>query len=231
MKLHWSPDSANLVVRMALHGFEMDYEGVRLNRAEADHKSPGYLRLNPRGLIPVLEDGDVVLFETGAILLHLAEKAGRFGPSGPETEERAARAAFTRWLFFLSNTIHGEMLMGFYTPRYTDEAGIPAVQAAVARRLTEHLSLIEANLPVQGGLAGPAGLLEIYLGCLIRWSQLYGAKAHRLPGLEPWPRLHLLMSNLEDRIFVRDAAAAERIPPQPFTRPKRPDVPRSEITG
>ena len=71
------------IVRIALEELGLAYEAIRVDRAAGEHRSPGYLGLNPQGLIPVLEDGDLVLFETGAILLHLADRTGRLGPDGP----------------------------------------------------------------------------------------------------------------------------------------------------
>lgn len=94
LRLHWSPDSANIVVRMALEELGLPFSGVRLNRAAGELKRPAYLALNPQGLLPVLEDGNLVLFETGAILLHLADRSGRLGPKGPGAPEPTARAAF-----------------------------------------------------------------------------------------------------------------------------------------
>ena len=57
LRLHWSPDSANLVVRIALEEYGLLYEGIRLDRSKSAHKAPAYLAMNPQGLIPVLEDG------------------------------------------------------------------------------------------------------------------------------------------------------------------------------
>ena len=59
---------------------------------QARNQSGEYLEKNPQGLIPVLEDGETVLFETGAILWHLAEKTGRLGPNGPDVTDPKARA-------------------------------------------------------------------------------------------------------------------------------------------
>ena len=56
LRLHWSPDSANLVVRITLEALDLPFEGVRINRGKGEHKRPGYLALNPQGLIPVLQD-------------------------------------------------------------------------------------------------------------------------------------------------------------------------------
>ncbi len=92
------------MIRIALEELGLTFEPVRVDRAAAAHKKPDYLKLNPQGLLPVLEDGDLVLFETGAILLHLADHTGRLGPEGPDAQDRQARAAFLKWLFYLSNT-------------------------------------------------------------------------------------------------------------------------------
>ncbi|MEM8842933.1 MAG: glutathione S-transferase family protein, partial [Pseudomonadota bacterium] len=172
--LHWSPDSANIVIRMALESFALPYEETRLFRGEGDHKSAPYLALNPQGLIPVLEDGDLVLFETGAILFHLCEKMGRCGPDGPPVDDPLTRGALLKWLFYISNTPHAEMRAMNYAFRYVEgEAAIPALCTALARRRAAHLSLIEDQLPQTGGLLGPLTVLEIYLASLIRWFQLY----------------------------------------------------------
>jgi glutathione S-transferase len=109
---------------------------VRINRAAAEHKRPAYLALKPKGLLQVLEDGDLVLFETGAIPVHLADRTGRLGPEAPGTAEPQARAALLKWLFYLSNTVHADLRAAFYPARYVaDEAAIPALRAGLAARM------------------------------------------------------------------------------------------------
>ena len=227
LRLHWSPDSANLVIRLALESFGLDYETLRLDRSRYDHKAPAYLALNPQGLIPVLEDGGIVLFETAAILLHLAEKQGRMGPDGPDMADPAARAAFLKWLFYLSNTPHAEMRALFYTHRYVgDEAAVPTVREGLLARIRGHLDLIEAQLPARGGFLGPVTVLDLYLGCILRWTQLYGGAGHRLPGTGAWPRIDRLMREIQARPAIRRAFAAEYIADaEPITAPERPVLP------
>ena len=169
LRLHWSPDSANLVVRITLEALDLPFEGVRINRGKGEHKRPGYLALNPQGLIPVLQDGDLVLFETGAILWHVAERAGRLGladsaiggptADGPSMDDPAARAAALRWLFYLSNTVHADLRVTFYADRYSDD--VDSLRRGTARRLHDHCDLMERVVTDSGGLVGPLSLIHI----------------------------------------------------------------------
>ncbi len=232
LRLHWSPDSANLPVRLALEGFGLAYEGVRLDRARREQDGAAFRRLNPQGLIPVLEDGDLALFETGAILLHLADRAGRLGPDGPPADAPAPRAAFLSWLFFLSNTVHADLRLAFHPERYLPPEAEAALVAGVGRRLRGHLWLIEDRLG-SGPLAGAPSLLEGYLGCCLRWAGLYPrGRGPLLESLAPWPRTEAAMAAIEAAPPARRAFAAEAIPgPCPITRPEPPDLPEAEVTG
>jgi glutathione S-transferase len=74
----------------------VDY--VRVNLAKGEHKSPGYLAINPNGKIPALQDGDVTLWESNAIMCHLAMKAkSDLWPSDP-----AKQIEVMKWLFWNS---------------------------------------------------------------------------------------------------------------------------------
>ena len=232
LKLHWSPDSANLVVRVALEVLGLDYESIRIDRSAKDHRSPEYLKKNPQGLIPVLEDGEIVLFETGAILWHLAEKTGRLGPDGPRMDEPTARAAALKWIFYLSNTIHADMRVAFYTHRWIKADLVDDLREGVAHRLTKHFDLIEGQLE-QGGLLGSEITLpDLYALILSRWLRIFPFGAPCVADLGAWPRLNALAERAEAMPALRRAFAAESIAPdQALTRPARADLPLAEITG
>lgn len=233
LRLHWSPDSANLVVRMALEALDADYEAVRVDRAQGAHRAPAYLALNPQGLIPVLEDGPLVLFETGAILLHLAERTGRLGPDGPAADEPEARAAFLKWLFYLSNTLHADLRAAFYSRRYVDsDAAVPALRAGLRARVAGHCRLLEEQLLAEGWLvADRPTLADIYLAVCLRWARLYPTGAPVLGDLDAFPRLAGLLAGLETRPAILRAAAAEHIAGHPLTAPELPALPPGEVTG
>lgn len=231
LRLHWSPDSANLVVRLALEELGLPYDAVRLDRAAGGHRAPGYLRLNPQGLIPVLEDGPLVLFETGAILLHLADRTGRLGPEGPAARDPMARAAFLRWLFWLSNTLHADLRVAFYTHRYVGAPAVPELRAGISRRVMDHVALVEAAMASGNWPGGPAPLLtDLYLATCLRWAQLYPTGAPVLAAA-PGGRIGALLAAVEARPAVARALAAEAIPAPGFLAPRPPALPAAQITG
>lgn len=231
LRLHWSPDSANLPIRIALEMFELPFQAVRVNRAAGEHQADQYRRLNPQGLLPVLEDNDVVLFETGAILWHLVEKTGRLGPDGPDAADPQHRAQALRWLFYLSNTLHADLRAAFYTDRYVaNPADIPRLRAGLARRISDHCALLERQL--SGGLLGPTlTVIDVYLGACLRWAQIYPAGGRMVSDLSRWPRLSALLAHIEDHPAAQTAFRAEAIDAKAFTAPRPPDLPASDVTG
>jgi glutathione S-transferase len=233
LRLHWSPDSAGMIVRIALEEFGLAFEPVHVNRATAEHKQPAYLRLNPQGLLPVLEDGDLVLFETGAILLHLADRTGRLGPEGPDARDPQARAAFMKWLFYLSNTVHADLRAAFYSHRYvTDRAALPALKAGLAGRIRQHMDLIENVL---GGadwlVAGAPTMIDFYLAMCLRWAQLFPEGEPLIAWQEIPAGLQALLHRIETRPAVAKAFADEHIGERPLTMPSPADLPPGEVTG
>ena len=73
IKLHYYPSTAAMVPHIVLEELGVPYQRILVDRTQGAHKTPGYLTLNPNGLMPVLTDGDLVLYETAAICLHLCD--------------------------------------------------------------------------------------------------------------------------------------------------------------
>lgn len=90
-------------VRWALEEVGLPYD-VRLVSFQAKQEAP-HLRLHPFGLIPTFEEGDLVLFESGAIVLHLAEHHAGLFPDDP-----GARARAITWMFAAVNTVEAPIL-------------------------------------------------------------------------------------------------------------------------
>jgi glutathione S-transferase len=222
--LFYYPDSANLVVRMALEEIGAPYEALEVDRRQGAQRSPAFLKFNPQGLLPVVVDPaqDEPLFETAAILLHLADQHAALKPL-----QASARGRFLKWLLYLSNTLHADLRMLFYTERYgAGAAAIATLRAHLHPRVLAHLALLEGELARHGGLwllGGELSVCDLYLAACVRWLQLYPrgdtVGAHHL---QVFPRLQALLQALELRDAVRRAFAAEGIGGPLFVDPNYP---------
>jgi glutathione S-transferase len=210
-KLYYFPGNANLAPHMLLEEIGAPYELVLVDRDSNEHKSPPYLKLNPTGRIPVLIDGDLALFETAAICLHLADRH-------PEAELAPAlgtdeRAEFYKWLIYLTNTLQAELITYFYPGRLTDdEAAAAQVKAHAEERISGKggmLDIIENQLAQSGGwlLGARYSAADPYLMMLARWTR---GMAH--PARE---RIHLghYLEAMAARPAVRRAFDQEGLKP------------------
>lgn len=226
-RLHYAPDNASLIIRLALEDLGSPYETVLVDRATGGQRAPSYLALNPNGLIPVLETSQGALFETGAILLWLAERHGRLAPAPGD----AMRGDFLKWLFFLSNTVHPCLRMTFYPDQYIGrDLGAQALLChQMQTRFATYLDMLEARARPWFE-ADHATVLDFYLACLMRWRALYPEGARG--GYDPraWPRLHAMLERLERGAPVRAAIRLEGLGRAPFTAPVYPDPPEGSAT-
>lgn len=97
MKLYGFGPTRSLRALWGLKELDADFEFIPVNLLTGEHKHPDFLRLNPAGKVPVLVDGDIVIPESAAIVLYLADKypEKRFLPTSVEE-----RAQVYRWVMF-----------------------------------------------------------------------------------------------------------------------------------
>ncbi|MEM7431185.1 MAG: glutathione S-transferase family protein [Pseudomonadota bacterium] len=224
--LYFSPDSANIVVRMVLEELGVEYESRRVpdNRSDRDDE---FFALNPRGLLPVLIDGeaDATLFETGAIILYLADKHQTLAPGH---QEPAARAECLRWLFLLSNTLHADLVRNFYSERFADDARTArGVKETAAKRVGDHLALIDQHIELSDGdwfLSSGLSICDFYLGACVRWAQLYpeGDPALTATDVHRFEALSTLLDRTQELPSVQVAMEKERIGGPAFVEPLYP---------
>ena len=183
LRLHYIPGSAAMAPHAALAEAGADYELVLVERDEQGQSPPAFLELNPWGRVPVLEHGDLVLTESAAIVLHVAERFpdARLVPP-PATRERSE---VYRWLMYLTNTLQPAFLRWFYPERYTsDPAGEPALRALEGDAIARHLDRLDAELAERPWLVGNERTgADLFLFMLVRWG-----RRQRPPA---WDRPHL----------------------------------------
>jgi len=176
--LYWRPGTASMAPHAALAEIGIDYELVEIDR-ETAQTDPEYLALNPAGVVPTLVDGDVVVTESAAILLYLADRfpESRLAP--------ADRAQLYRRLVFLTNTVQTAMLRFFYPERYGD-GSVAEVAAAEAGRWFD---LLDRELDgAEWIAAGHRTAADLFLFMMTRWGRRLDPPAWDRPNL----RAHFL---------------------------------------
>jgi GST-like protein len=94
IKLYTAPAPNGRKASIALEEIGVPYEVIRVDISADDHPTPEFLALNPNQKIPVIDDDGLVIWESGAILLHLAEKHGKLLPADPAGRIEAIQYAF-----------------------------------------------------------------------------------------------------------------------------------------
>jgi glutathione S-transferase len=223
--LHYTPDNASLIIRLALEALGQRYRTVLVDRKTAAHTSPTYLKLNPHGLIPVLEGPDGPIFETAAILLWLADRHEGLGPQADSPQ----RADFLKWLFFISNTVHTALRMTFYPEKYAgpDPAHQAALRVTMQDALKRHLTALDTRAAKE-----PFALaIQFYLGPLLRWSVLYPVqKDQDWFNLDDYPNLKQMCLTLDTLPSTKAAQTAEGLGPTPFSGPRYATPPQGSAT-
>ncbi|HSN32004.1 MAG TPA: glutathione S-transferase family protein [Ideonella sp.] len=207
--LHYHPGNASLAPHIVLEELGAPFELALVDRAAGAHKSPEYLKLNPNGLIPVWVDGDLVLYESAAICLHLADThpAAGLAPAVGTAE----RAHLTKWLMWLTNTLQPTLMVYFYPERWADdERAIAQVKAHAEARVAPLLDQLEAQLAGHGGpwlLGGAYGVADPYAFMLCRWTRGFARPARSLPALGAY------LARMLERPAVRRVIEREQLPP------------------
>lgn len=98
LKLFGGARSRATIVQWYLEELGVPYEFVMLDMQAGEHRQPAYLAIHPFGKVPAIVDGDLTLWESGAILLYLAEKYG-----SEQTIER--RSQINQWILFTNATL------------------------------------------------------------------------------------------------------------------------------
>ncbi len=198
MQLHYYPGNASFIPHAILRELGAEFDLIRVDRENHAHRQPEYLALNPSGRIPVLVDGDLVLFETAAIALHLADTHPEAGLAPPLAS--AARATFYKWLMFMADTIQPDVLVHYYPHRYTTAPeGTAGVKAAADQRLMDWHAIIEQALGAGPWFLGDEfSVLDIYLTLLARWGRFLPVPPASLPRTGALAR----------RVLARPAVAA-----------------------
>ena len=187
---------------MVLHGFPMSPNTRRallaLEEVGADHrlelvdlmtgaqKSDAYRRLNPTARVPTLVDGDVVLWESNAIVVYLAEKfPGKLFTGNTPAE----RGDVARWMFMTAAHLSPALARIFaHTIRLPEDQRIPRVVEEGRAEVDRSLAAVELHLKASGReyLAGPFGIADLSLAPALATIPMLGLSLDAYPTVSAW---------------------------------------------
>jgi len=217
--LHYAPDNASLIIRLALEHAGVPYRTALVDRSKSEQRGTAYRALNPNGLIPAFETPQGTMFETGAILLWLTDMHPGLGPQARDPH----RATYLKWLFFCANTVHPHLQLLFYPHKLAGDG--PGRQKTVTdgakSALQTHLSTLDGADIQSLGLTA----LDLYIAPMLRWCAIYGPEDRSWFNLADYPRLAHICAQVEGLPATAAAQTAEGLGPTPFTAPRRPNPP------
>ena len=148
-------------VSITLEELNIPYNVIPIDLIKGEQKEPNFLKINPNGRIPAIVDRDennLAIFESGAIMLYLAEKAGKLIPNDDK-----GRAKVTEWLMFQMGGIGPMMGQANVFFRYFPEKIQPAIDRYQneSRRLFE---VLNTHLADNEWLAGEYSIAELLIG-------------------------------------------------------------------
>lgn len=210
--LYYAPDNASLVVRILLEELALAYKTELVDRSKEAQKTDEYLQLNPAGLIPVCIINGLPVFETGAILLSLADANNAFTVGIDEPR----RPVFLKWLFFLSNSLHTDLRQWFYPEKYVGEdvAALNQFSTRTVQRLIKRFDIFNQAYTTAGSaylFGSSPTIVDVYLAVCFRWGQLYPVDKRTQFPAERFSAVVLMVEQLEQRKAVQRACAKEGI--------------------
>lgn len=144
MKLYGFAPARSLRALWALQELEAEFEFVPVDLGAGENRSPEFLKLNPAGQVPVLVDGDLVLTESAAIVLYLAEKypTKRLLP-----RDLKERAQVYRWVMFAMTELEQPLWRIFrHTTLYPEDKRLPADIALASREFHDMAAVLNHHM-------------------------------------------------------------------------------------
>ena len=199
-KLYYSPGACSMAIHVALNECDQPVTLEKTDLMSGQNQSPEYLKLNPRGQVPVLVDGDQPIREGAAILLYILEKHN--SPLLPKSGKERTEAL--EWLMFANATLHPAYSRAFFLKRNGMTEG--AVMDAAIANINKLWAEVDARLASRPYICGEhISIADILLTVIANWS-----------GSMPQPialgaNTKRLLKNVSTRPAYQKALAAEHV--------------------
>ncbi len=167
-KLYYSPGSCSMAIHIALNECNQPVTLEKVDLMAGQGQTPEYKKINPRGQVPVLVDGEQVIREGAAILIHILEK--HQCPLLPKSEPE--RTTALEWLMFCNATLHPAYSRCFFLKRVAPEGEArEKLLDAATQKLNELWNEVEQRLSQQPYLCGKnITMADILMTVIANWS-------------------------------------------------------------
>lgn len=194
MKLYEFGPTRSIRVRWALQELNVPFEAVTVNMMKGEHRQPAFLKINPAGKLPALVDGDLVLTESMAIIIYLAEKYPEKGFIPADVRERAE---FYKWIMFTATELEQPLWrIARNTNLYPEEKRQPTDVEMAAEDFAPMATVLDEHLHGREFVVGDhATVADFALAYTLDW-------ANEALLLGDFPRLQTYMT----RMYARPAA-------------------------
>jgi GST-like protein len=178
--LYTAPTPNGWKISIALEELGLPYEVRVIDFAANEQKSDWYVKLNPNGRIPTLVDDGFVLFESGAILIYLAEKTGKFLP-----KDAQGRSRVIQWLMFQMSAIGPMMGQANVFLRYFPEKFQPAIDR-YQREVTRLFGVLDLQLANHEYISGAYSIADMALWPWVSGYEWSGVSVDEFANLKRW---------------------------------------------
>ena len=191
--LYYAPGAASFLVHWLLIEVDAPYELRLVDTAARQQKTPGYLALNPNGVVPTLVVDGRPHYEAAALAMLLAERHPDAGLAPAFDDPR--RADYLQWMFNLANMVQPLFRQWWYPGEPAGEANADAIRAHCAPRIEAEWQRIDDHLAANGPhlLGEGLSVADFYLVMLMRWSRNMPKPATE------WPHLAALAQRMKAR--------------------------------
>ena len=169
-------------VKLFLTLLDLPFEVIELDMRAGDNRRPEYLKLNPFGQVPTIEDGDTVLFDSNAILVYLAK---RYGDASWQPEDALGAAAVQRWLSLAA----GQIAYGPCAARLVTVFGAPLHLDTAQNIALKLFEVLDAELANKDFAAGDrVSIADIAAHTYIAHAPEGGISLEPYPNIRAWLR-------------------------------------------
>ncbi|QSQ11351.1 glutathione S-transferase family protein [Myxococcus landrumensis] len=198
MKLYFAQNTRATRPRWLLEELGVPYELVPVDVHQREHKTPEYLRIHPMGSMPALEDDGHAIFESAAILLHVADKFPEkgFAPAAGTVE----RAEYYQWMMFCMATMEPPLSAYSAHSRFLPEVDrVPGEAERGKKRFTDIAKMLEEKLQGRSYIVGERfTAADVVMASILNWGAGMGL-------LEDFPALRAYVARQISRPAARRA--------------------------